>query len=132
MTRIFVIYAEEDHLCFDRLSEQARTARVSVEFDRMQVKQPWVPMWKTQCRTRIFACDGAIVFLSKRTQQGIGITWELECARESDAPMLGVHVDKHEKGPVPAELRGARLIEWNWPEIAKFIQSPTNSMSTSV
>ena len=132
MTRIFVIYAEEDHLCFDRLSEQARTARLSVEFDRMQVKQPWVPMWKTQCRTRIFACDGAIVFLSKRTQQGIGISWELACARESQVPMLGVHADKHEKGPVPEELRGSRLIEWNWPEIARFIQSAANSLSTSV
>lgn len=131
MTRIFVIYAEEDHLCFDRVSEQARAARLQVEFDRMQVKQPWVPMWKAQCRTRVFACDGAIAFISKRTQQGIGIAWELECAREGQIPILGVHVDKHNKGPIPAELRDSQIIEWNWPDIARFIQSPAGSMRTS-
>src|SRR3982750_2051140 len=113
--RIFVIYAAEDHLFFDRLAEQARTAKLPVTFERMQAKQPWVPLWKGQCRTRMFGSDGAIVIISKKTQQGSGVSWELECAREAGTPTIGVHVDKYDKGTVPEGLGDAKIIDWNWP-----------------
>lgn len=122
-SNIFVIYAAEDHAFFDRLAEQARTAKLPVTFERMQAKQPWVPHWKGQCRTRMFNSDGAIVLISKRTHQGPGISWELACAREAQTPIIGVQVDKYEKGKTPEELGDAMVIEWNWPEIAGFIQS---------
>ncbi len=121
MTRVFVICVPEDSRLFERLAEQARTAKLQVEFDRMQVKEPWIPAWKGQARTRIFRCNGAIVLLSKNTNKG-GLAWELECARAVDLPMLGVHADKLEKGSVPAELVDSSVVEWNWPDIARFIQ----------
>ena len=89
----------------------------------MQAKQPWVPLWKSQCRTRMFNSDGAIVLISKKTQQGAGLSWELQCAREAQTPIIGVQVDKYEKGTTPEPLGAAPIIEWNWPEIASFIQS---------
>lgn len=131
MTRVFVIYATDDYRYFERLSEQARSAKFPVEFDRMQVKQPWVSGWKGGCRARVFQCDGAIVLVSKKTSQG-GVAWELECARTIGIPLLGVHVDKHDRGSVPAELSAAQVIEWNWPDIARFIQSLAKGSSASM
>ena len=128
MARIFIIHATEDNLSFDKLTGQARTAKLKAEFDHMQAKQAWVPGWKGQCRTRIYNCDGAIVLISKHTSQG-SVGWELECAQAFAFPMLGVYVDKPERGFVPEQLRDLNLIEWNWPEIARFIQSLTKGQS---
>jgi hypothetical protein len=122
VTRVFVIHVPEDYQFFDRLSEQARTAKLTVEFDRMQAKQPWVPAWKQQAWNRIYKCAGAIVLLSKNTNQG-GLKWELECAQKFDLPLLGVHLDKARSGNVPEEIAASSVIDWNWPEIARFIRS---------
>ena len=130
--RIFVIYAAEDHALFDRLAEQARAAKLPVAFERMQAKQPWVPLWKSQCRTRMVNSDGAIVLISKRTHQGSGVPFELQCAKEVQTPIIGVHVDKHERGKVPEDLGDARVIDWNWPEISSFILSLKRASKSSV
>jgi hypothetical protein len=129
--RIFVIYAAEDHQFFDRLAEQARTARLAVTFERMQAKQPWVPSWKGQCRTRMFNSDGAIVLITKKISKEAGVNWELQCAREAQTPVIGVFVDKFDKGALPEGFGDATTIEWNWPEIASFIQSVKRSSKTS-
>ena len=130
MTRVYVIHVPEDYLFFDRLVEQARTAKIPAEFDRMQAKQPWVPAWKTQCWNRIYKCDGVVVLLSKNTNAG-GLKWELECSQKFELPMLGVHVDKAKSGTVPEELVQSTVIDWNWPEIARFIRSLDRSSSAS-
>lgn len=116
---------------FERLSEQARTAKLAVDFDRTPVKQPWVPVWKSQCYTRVYRCSGVVVLLSKNTNTGT-IGWELECARKFELPMLGVQVDRNKTGLVPQELVSSAVIEWSWPEIARFIQSlATGSSATA-
>jgi hypothetical protein len=126
--RTFLVYAEEDYKFRDLLVNQAQKAKLAVEFTDMPNKQPWVPKWKTTCRTRAFECDGAIVFISAKTKQGEGVKFELECVGETQIPVLGVYVNAGERPAVPEELRDSRLIEWNWPEIASFLQSlSTNS-----
>ncbi len=131
MNRVFVIHAPEDSAFFDRIASQAKGAKLAVEFDRMQVKQPWVPAWKGQCRTRIYACGGAIVLISKHTSQG-GVGWELECAQAFDMPMLGVHIETPKSAAIPEALRASPVIEWSWTEIARFIQSLTAGSSAYV
>ena len=121
--RTFLVYAEEDYRFKDLLVNQARSARLPVEFTDMPNKQPWVPRWKTTCRSRVFESDGAIVFISPKTKQGEGVKFELECVGETQIPVLGVYVDKVEKTATPEELRDSRLIDWNWPQIASFLQS---------
>jgi hypothetical protein len=121
--RVFLVYAEEDYRFKDLLVNQARSAKLPVEFTDMPNKQPWVPRWKTTCRSRVFECDGAIVFISTKTKQGTGVKFELECVGEIQIPVLGVYVDKSGKSAVPEELLDSRLIEWSWPEIAAFLQS---------
>lgn len=131
MPRVFVIYATKDSSFYDRLAEQARSARLAVEFERMQSKLPWVPEWKAQSRAKIYRCDAAIVLLSKNIAEG-GLAWELQCAREFDIPMLGVHLDKFDKAPPPKELEDSTVIEWNWPAIARFLQSLSKGSSAAV
>ena len=126
MSSIFVIYAPNDESLFERLKTQAKTARLSVDFEGARVKQPWVAGWKGQCRTKISKSDCVIVLISKNTAQG-GIEWEVQCAREFDQSMLGIHVDKARGGAVPDLLRDVNVIEWNWPDIEKFIRSATGS-----
>jgi hypothetical protein len=121
--RAFLVYAEEDYRYKDLLVNQARSANLAVEFTDMPNRQPWVPRWKTACRTRVFESDGAIVLISPKTKQGAGVQFELECVGEIQIPVLGVYVGKCEKSAAPEELLGLRLIEWNWPEIAAFLQS---------
>ena len=130
LIRVYVIHVPEDYAFFDRLVEQARTAKLAVEFDRMQAKQPWVPAWKQQCWNRIYKCDGSITLLSKNTNSG-GIKWELECAHKFQAPMLGIHLDKAKSANVPDELQGSSVIDWNWPEIARFIRELDQSSTAS-
>ncbi len=121
--RVFLVYAEEDYKFRDMLINQARTARLAVEFADMPTKQPWVERWKGAVRTRTFECDGSIVLVSKRLKQGSGVKWELECVFNAGFPLLGVCTEKCERSAVPDELADAPVIEWNWTEIAAFIES---------
>lgn len=122
--RIFLAYAEEDYKFRDLVVGQAKSSHLPVEFADMPAKQPWVPRWKAACRTRAFECDKAIVLISGKTRLGAGVKWEVECITESQIPVLGVYTEKCDQSAVPDELRGSRVIEWNWPEIAGFIQAP--------
>ncbi len=121
-TRIFLVYAEEDYRFRDLVISQAQSAHLSVEFSDMPNKQPWVPRWKTACRARAFECDAALVFVSSKTKQGTGVKFELECVRDTQIPVLAIAVDKSGT-PVPEEVSGAKLVDWNWNEIAGFLQS---------
>ncbi len=131
MIRIFLVYAEEDYKFRDLLLSQAKSAKAAVEFADMPTKQPWVERWKGTCRTRVFECDGAIVLVSRKTKQGTGVKWELECALNAGIPLLGVYGEKCDYSSLPEELRDERLIEWNWAEIAAFIDSIHKSAKRS-
>jgi hypothetical protein len=122
-TRVYVIFAPEDQIAYNRLNDQARKSKVDVAFSLMQPKLPWVPLWKGQCRTKIRECNGAVLLISKPTKDSPGLSYEIACAREAEIPILGVHVDKFNKGALPDGLGDSPVIDWNWPEIETFLQS---------
>jgi hypothetical protein len=122
VTKVFVIYASKDYPFFERLKAEARKANLPVEFDHIQAKQPWFPAWKAQCRSRIYQCDAAIVLVSRNSIDG-DIGWELECAGDFAMPILGVNVDKDQRGSVSKAPPGWVVIEWDWPGIARFVNS---------
>ncbi|MGE5400457.1 MAG: hypothetical protein ACM3S2_08645, partial [Ignavibacteriales bacterium] len=74
-------------------------------------------------RIRIKGCDGVIALLSKNTAKADGEKWEMNCANEEKIPMIGVHIHKDDKGAIPSELSGKKVIEWSWEGIKKFIDS---------
>ncbi len=121
--RIFVSFAVEDANYRDLLKGQAKNAKSPFDFVDMSAKEPWDEKWKTNCRTKIKGCDGLIALLSKKTWNADGAKWEMKCAKEEGIPMLGVHIHKDDKGAIPSELAGKKVIEWTWDGIAKFIDS---------
>ncbi len=122
--RVFVSFAvPEDTYARDFLRGQAKDKRSPIEFTDMSVKQPWSNSWKTQCRSKIKGCDGVIALLSKSTSKAEGARWEMKCAIEEDILIIGVHIHQDNKGAVPPELKGKKVINWTWDGIANFIGS---------
>ena len=121
--RIFISFAVEDSFYRDGLVNQAKDERSPFEFIDMSVKEPWDDKWKTRCRTKIKGCDGTIALLSKKTWNADGARWEMQCSIEEDIPIIGVHIHKDDKGAVPPELAGKKIIEWTWPGIKSFLDS---------
>ena len=121
--RVFISFAAEDSTYRHLLKGQARNERSPFDFIDMSVKEPWDEKWKTNCRTKIKSCDGVIALLSKKTYNADGARWEMNCANEEKIPIIGVHIDKDDKGAIPPELMDKKVIEWTWPGIASFINS---------
>jgi hypothetical protein len=119
--RIFISFASEDIRFRDLLVGQARNEKSPFAFVDMSVKEPWDSQWKTNCRTKIKGCDGIIALVSPNTMKATGARWEMNCANEEKIPMIGLYIDKNNKGTVPPELSGKRVIEWTWAGIASFI-----------
>ena len=121
--RIFVSFAIEDAYARDFLRGQSRNNQCPFEFVDMSVKQPFDESWKTQCRSRIRGCDGVIGLLSSNTTYATGARWEMWCANDEHKPILGVHISKDKRAPIPPELVGKKVIDWTWDGIAAFINS---------
>ncbi len=122
--KVFVSFAvPEDTYARDFLRGQARDKRSPIDFIDMSVKQPWSNAWKTQCRRKIKGCDGVVALLSKATPGAEGARWEVKCAIDEGIPIIGVHISKDNKGRVPSELSGKRVINWTWSGISNFIGS---------
>ena len=122
--RIFISFAIEDIKYRDYLVKQARIEKSPFEFVDMSVKKTWKQgEWKRKCRSKIKGCDGVIALLSKNTYRAGGARWEMKCAREERVPIIGMHIKKNNKGAIPPELKGKRIIIWTWNNIEKFINS---------
>lgn len=119
--RVFISFAIEDEFARDHLVWQAQQNHVPFTFEDFSVKNAWDNVWKTRCRERIKQCHGVIALLSTRTRLADGAKWEMRCATEEGLPIIGVHIHKDEKGQIPSELDGKRVIEWTWDGIQNFI-----------
>lgn len=121
--KIFVSFAIEDSKYRDFLVAQAKNEKTPFSFIDMSVKQPWNENeWKRKCRAKIKSCDGMIVLLSKKTWHSGGSRWEIKCANEEGIPVIGMHIKKNDKGAIPPELEGSRIIEWSWDNLSKSIK----------
>ncbi len=121
--KIFISFAIEDEISRDHLVKQAKTERSPFSFIDMSVKQPWNnDEWKRKCRTKIKRCDGMIVLLSKNTWHSSGARWEIKCAKEEGVPVIGMHIRKNDKGAIPPELKGMKVIEWSWNNLAESLK----------
>jgi len=123
LKRIFISFAVEDISARDLLVGQSKNPDSPFEFTDMSAKEPWDEKWRTQCRSKIKGCHGVIALLSKKTYNAEGAKWEMQCANDEKKPMLGVHIYKDDKGAVPDQLKGKKVIEWTWSGIAAFIKS---------
>jgi hypothetical protein len=120
--RIFISFAIEDSEYRDHLVTQARNERSPFDFIDMSVKEPYKSEWKRKCRTKIKSCDGVIVLLSKNIHQSSGARWEMKCAKEEGISLAGMHIKKNDKGAIPPELKGKKVIKWTWENLAQLIE----------
>jgi len=121
--KIFIAFAGEDKWARDYLVGQGKNSRTPIDFKDMSIPKPFDNKWKTQCRDVIKTCDGVITMLSTHTRAADGARWEMQCANDEGIPMIGVHTDKDNKGAIPSELTGKKVIEWTWDGIANWINS---------
>jgi len=119
--RVFICFAAEDGKYHDFLVGQMRLQDSPIEFIDFSVKEPWDEKWKTNCRTRIRGCQGFIALLSKKTWNATGARWEIKCADEEGLPILCVHIHADDKGAIPPELVGHKVINWTWDGIKSFL-----------
>ena len=120
--RVFISFAIQDIEYRDYLVEQARKKQSPFDFIDMSVKKEWNQNeWKDRCRTKIRRCDGVIALLSKNTHKAGGAKWEMRCAREERVKIIGMHIKKNDKGAIPIELQGKRVIVWSWDNLETFI-----------
>jgi antiphage defense system Thoeris ThsB-like protein len=119
--RVFISFAAEDARMRDLFVGQMKLEDSPIEFVDFSVKEPWDEKWKTNCRTRIKGCDALIALLSKKTWNATGARWEMQCADEEGIPILGVHIHADDKGAIPPELVGHKVIEWTWAGIKAFL-----------
>lgn len=87
----------------------------------MSLQEPFDSKWKTRCRDRIKNCHGFIALLSKKTWRAEGARWEIQCAHEQGLP-IAIHIHSGDKGAIPPELRGHRVVGWHWDSIGRFIK----------
>lgn len=123
MKKVFISFAIEDKFARDHLVHQSEDHRAPFSFYDMSVKDPWDSSWKTRCRERIKQCNGVVALLSKRTKAADGAKWEMQCAVDEGIPIIGVHIHKDDKGQIPSELEGKKIINWTWDGIRSFIDS---------
>lgn len=122
--RVFISFAIEDIKYRNYLIEQARKTNSPFDFIDMSVKKRWNENeWKQRCRNKIKRCDGVLALISKSTIRADGARWEIKCAREERVKIIGMHIKKNDKGTIPPELIGKRVITWSWNNIEKFINS---------
>lgn len=122
--RVFISFAIEDKAYRDHLVSQARRDNSPFDFIDMSAKKAWTQKeWKAKCRTKIKRCDGVIALLSKNTHLAGGARWEMKCAVQENVKIIGMHIFKNNKGAIPPELKGKKVIEWNWENLEKFVNS---------
>lgn len=121
--RIFISFAIEDERYRDFLKGQSLNTNSSFTYTDMSAKKPWDSKWKTNCRTRIKGCDGIIALISKHTRNADGAKWEIQCANEEGIPIIGMHIHKDDKGQIPPQLAGKKVVNWSWEAIRNFINT---------
>jgi hypothetical protein len=120
--KVFISFAIEDKEYRDYLVRQGKSERSPFEFIDMSVKEPYKTEWRKKCRTKIKRCDGMIVLLSKNTWHSSGARWEIKCAKEEGIRVIGMHIQKNNKGAIPPELKGKTIIEWTWNNLEESIK----------
>ncbi len=119
--RIFISFAIEDATYRNLLKGQSLNTDTPFSYIDLSAKEAWSEQWKTNCRAKIKGCDGVIALISKNTRTADGAKWEMQCANDEGIPMMGVHIHKDDKGQIPAQLAGKKVVNWTWDSIKSFI-----------
>lgn len=116
---VFVAFAIEDVRQRDLLKGQSLHSRKPYEFIDMSVKEAYDTDWKNKVRTRIKRSDGAIILISKNSENSSGQKWEIQCAQEENKKIIGIFAYKDDR----TLIDGIDTKEWSDKNISDFIDS---------
>jgi hypothetical protein len=120
--RVFIAFAIEDATLRTFLVGQGRNEKSPFTFVDMSVKEPWDSAWKTNCRTKIKGCDGAIGIITTNTKKAEGQLWELSCAYQEGVPALLIYGYADDRpASLPEPVKDRRILTWSWPNISAFL-----------
>lgn len=121
--RTFISFAAEDIKYRDIFISQAKKYDSSIQVSNWSEQEPCDEKWKTKCGEDIKKIQLMIMLIGEKTYSSSGACWEVAVANEMGIPIIGIHIDKNNKGPVPKELDGIPVIEWKWHGITDTIKS---------
>lgn len=119
--RVFISFdADNDIFLRDALVGQARHPDSPFEIEDWSVKIPWnVSEWKEKCAAKIKRCDLLIVMVGPYTKNCSGVIAEIQMAKNSSVPVVGVKGYKDKICPAPVGLEG--YYNWTWDNIKNLV-----------
>ncbi|WP_341358477.1 TIR domain-containing protein [Georgenia sp. M64] len=119
---MFIAFAKEDETTRNLFTGQRVHPDTPFEFIDMSVKEPYSSQWKERVRTRIRRSDGVIALISSSTPAATGQLWEIKCAVEEGAPLLGIWIEDGYRTK-PSQMGSAPCKTWTWENVSSFIDS---------
>lgn len=116
---IFVAFAIEDIMQRTFLKGQSLYNKCPFEYIDYSVKEPYASEWKEKVRARIRRSDGVIVLVSKNSLSSSGQRWEIQCAREENAPIIAIWAYSDDR----TLISGLSVKPWKWETISNFIDN---------
>lgn len=124
--RAFISFDYDNDVRYrDLLVGQAKHPLSSIEIVDWSLKVAFDEKWMTQCRDWIRRSSIVIQLVGQNTWKAKGAVWEVKCAKAEGIPVLGVYIDKNNKGQIPESLKGSPVIDWTWDEIANIVKKLT-------
>ncbi|MDP4173779.1 MAG: TIR domain-containing protein [Bacteroidota bacterium] len=121
--KIYISYANRDIVYSEFIKKQDLNTKIHFKFLDMSNKKPWDEKWRAECSDRINQCKGVIALISNNTDAATGAKWEIDCAKKSNKPIIGVRIHKDEPENIPPELGDIKIINWRLCDIAEFIDT---------
>ncbi len=104
------------------LAGQAKLSDSPFDLVDKSLKEPYVGDWKAKIRPRISKCDLMIVICGTQTHTAVGVSHEIEIARELDIPyfLLKGRTDKTCTKPTAANASD-KIYTWSWPNLKSLV-----------
>lgn len=113
---------EHDQDLKNLLVGQSRHPDTDFEIVDMSIKEAIATNWRDHARTRIKGCDIVIVICGEHTCNAMGVSAEINMAREESVPyfLLYGRADKNCTKP-PAALSGDKMYRWSWDNLKALV-----------
>lgn len=120
--KVFISFDfDNDSFLRDSLIGQCKNNGTPFDMEDWSVKEPWNQNeWKEKCLAKIKKCDLVIVMVGPKTAQCTGVKAEIQMAKTSGVPVVGVKGYNNKECPRPDGLEG--YYNWTWDNIKLLVK----------
>jgi hypothetical protein len=121
-TRVFVSFDyDHDRTLKDFLVGQARLTDSPFELSDWSVKEAQATNWKDHARGRIKASDVVAVICGENTHTAVGVSAEIQLAREERRPYFLLKGYKDKNCTLPKGAENEKMYTWTWENLKALI-----------